>query len=136
METITKVAWAHIKDGKLLCVRTKGLELFYNVGGKPEPGESDEDALVREVKEEVGVDLMCNTIRFLCEFRGPGIDKAVGKEVIFKLFDATCIGTPHIPTGEHASESAELKWVGPEEKMSLPVLGQQAIDWLVEHKYM
>jgi 8-oxo-dGTP diphosphatase len=134
--TITRVAWAHIKDGKLLCVRSKGLDLFYNVGGKTETGETDIDALVREVKEEVGVDLVRETIRPMCVIKGPGVDKSAGKEIILKLFQGVCVGTPHIPQGEDASESAELKWVGRNEKGCMPLLGQWVVDWLVAHRYM
>ncbi len=48
------VAGVCVEDGKLLLVRdTHGF--WAGVGGWIEPGESPEDALVREVKEELGV---------------------------------------------------------------------------------
>lgn len=50
MSTLRKVVWLHISQRRLLCVRTRGLEIFYNVGGKLDHGESDRDALIREVK--------------------------------------------------------------------------------------
>ncbi|MGC9551516.1 NUDIX domain-containing protein, partial [Vibrio metoecus] len=46
------LAWVLIQDGKLLAVRSKGKALFYFPGGKREAGESDEEALIREIKEE------------------------------------------------------------------------------------
>ena len=124
---ITKVALAHIKDGKLLCVRTKGLELFYNVGGKPELGESLEDALVRESKEEISVDLKRDTIKFLVEFSGPGVDKAKGKTVVFKLYTAQFDGEPKV-----SEEIEEMAYLDMNDLDKLPHLGKMAMSWLFQ----
>ncbi|MBR3924306.1 MAG: NUDIX domain-containing protein, partial [Kiritimatiellae bacterium] len=45
-----------VKDGKLLLCRAKGGKSTYLPGGHIEFGESGRIALVREVKEELGVD--------------------------------------------------------------------------------
>jgi len=55
--TLWAVAWVHVRDGRLLAVRTRGRELFYLPGGKPEDGETARQALVREVDEETGLRL-------------------------------------------------------------------------------
>jgi len=54
---IIEVVGAIILDakGRLLTVRKRGTERFMLPGGKPEPGETDEVALVRELQEELGV---------------------------------------------------------------------------------
>lgn len=53
--TMLAVAGVIIEDGKLLLVRdTHGF--WAGVGGWIEPGESPEDALIREFREELGVD--------------------------------------------------------------------------------
>ncbi len=70
-KVIDKLAWIFIKDGKLLMVRSKGKELFYLPGGKREAGESDEQALVREIKEEISVDLVPDSIKYVDIYR-PG----------------------------------------------------------------
>ena len=49
---IDKIGAVVIKDGKLLVVREKGMDVFFIPGGKREPGESDEEALRREMLEE------------------------------------------------------------------------------------
>lgn len=59
---IDKLAWVAIAPGtldgqRLLVVRSRGRELFYLPGGKREPGETDHQALVREIHEELGVTL-------------------------------------------------------------------------------
>jgi 8-oxo-dGTP diphosphatase len=56
-ELIEKVAWIRLEDGQVLAARTHGKILFYLPGGKPEPGESNEQALAREIAEELGVTL-------------------------------------------------------------------------------
>jgi 8-oxo-dGTP pyrophosphatase MutT (NUDIX family) len=56
-ELIEKVAWIRLEDGQVLAARTHGKTLFYLPGGKPEPGESNEQALAREIAEELGVTL-------------------------------------------------------------------------------
>ena len=45
-----------VKDGKLLLCRAKGGETTYLPGGHIEFGETGRQALVREVREELGVD--------------------------------------------------------------------------------
>ena len=57
MAELASVGWVHIRDGRLLGVRTHGRDRFYLPGGKPEPGETPEAALSREVEEELGVTL-------------------------------------------------------------------------------
>lgn len=45
------------EQGHLLTVRKRGTEKYIQPGGKPEPGETDHQTALREVKEEIGVDL-------------------------------------------------------------------------------
>ncbi len=67
MEIIRKVALAVFNNKKqLLQVRTdKQEKVFYTLGGKPDTEESDENALIREVNEEIGCDLDQSSIKFL-----------------------------------------------------------------------
>lgn len=59
MQTRTRLAAIIIKDGKLLLVKGhKKYREFWTPGGKPEQGESDTEALSRELKEELGVELI------------------------------------------------------------------------------
>ena len=52
-----------VKDGKLLVCRAKGASTCYLPGGHIEFGEKGREALVREMKEETGLDATCG--RFL-----------------------------------------------------------------------
>ncbi len=44
MKQLQSVAWLHEKDGKVLCVKSKGKDKYFIPGGKPEPGETLEQA--------------------------------------------------------------------------------------------
>jgi len=72
---IDKLAWVFIKDNKLLVARSKDKALFYLSGGKREQGESDEQALLREIKEELSVDIIPNTVKYAQTFTAPADGK-------------------------------------------------------------
>ena len=58
MRRIFKAAALIIKDKKLLIAKPIGKPFFINPGGKYEEGESPEECLKRELKEELEVDLV------------------------------------------------------------------------------
>lgn len=60
---IDKLAYICLKNGKILCTLSKGKSVWYIPGGKREGNETDEQALIREVKEELSVDLVKNSIK-------------------------------------------------------------------------
>lgn len=83
MKIIDKIAWIYIKDKKVLCTLTKGKEKYYSPGGKREQGETDEETLIREVKEEVTVDIKMDTIQYYGTFEAQADGKEEG--VIVKM---------------------------------------------------
>lgn len=46
-----------IRDGKVLMVKNARASYYYSVGGRVKYNETCDEAIVREVKEELGVDL-------------------------------------------------------------------------------
>lgn len=46
-----------IKDGKVLMIQNQNAPYFYSVGGRVQFDESCEEAVKREVREELGIDL-------------------------------------------------------------------------------
>jgi 8-oxo-dGTP pyrophosphatase MutT (NUDIX family) len=54
MKIIHKIAAVVIKDDAFLMVRKKGKDVWTSLGGHPEEGETEEQALLREIKEEMG----------------------------------------------------------------------------------
>lgn len=54
MNSIHKIAAVVIQDNKFLMVRKKGKDIWTSLGGHPEEGEGEEEALLREIREEMG----------------------------------------------------------------------------------
>jgi 8-oxo-dGTP pyrophosphatase MutT (NUDIX family) len=68
MKVIDKLAWIEIQKKSILSTLSKGKDTFYIPGGKREIGESDEAALIREIKEELSVDLLEPTLSYIGTF--------------------------------------------------------------------
>jgi len=56
-----------IKNGKFLMVRCRSADYLYSVGGRIKFGETAEEAVVREVKEETGTELEIDRLGFIYE---------------------------------------------------------------------
>ncbi len=124
---IDKLAWLHIKDGKLLAVRSKGKSLFYLPGGKREAGESDQQALLREISEELSVTLEPSTLRYAGTFSGPADGKAAGVTVQLTCYFAGYQGelTPDM-------EIEELKYLSTEDRAITSIAAWVVMAWLQE----
>lgn len=61
---IDKLTLLYIKERKLLFCRSRRRSKYYLPGGKREKGEKDQEALVREIKEELNVYLVIETLKF------------------------------------------------------------------------
>lgn len=79
-------------------------------GGKVEPGESEEEALIRECREELGVD-----IRLL---RRIGGDWPLGASAILRVWTAEVVDGVPQPLEDHS----ELRWLEPHEWDDVPWL--------------
>lgn len=89
---IDKLAFIYIKDKKLLITLSKGKDTWYTPGGKREVGESDIDALIREVKEELTVDLKPQTIKKYGIFEAQAHGKPAGTIVRMTCYKADFSG--------------------------------------------
>lgn len=69
MKIIHKVAAIVIQNNKFFLVRKKGKDIWTNLGGHLEEGETEEQALLREIKEEMGCD--AKIIKKLGDFDAP-----------------------------------------------------------------
>lgn len=70
-----KSAGIIIKDGALLVLRSKGKDTFYAPGGKLDSGETPEQALCRELQEEVSITVKEEALRLFGRFEAPAHDK-------------------------------------------------------------
>lgn len=102
------VVGAAILDGeRLLAARRRepsalagGWEL---PGGKVEPGESDRDALLRECREELGVEIALG--------ERVGADWAMAGDAVLRVWTATVVAGEPQPLEDHS----ELRWLAPPE---------------------
>jgi len=85
---IDKLAWIRIENRRVLSTLSKGKETFYIPGGKRKPGESDEEALRREIREELSVELVPETIRPFGVFEAQAHGKTEGVVVRMTCFMA------------------------------------------------
>lgn len=105
MKKIDKVALIYVKDSKVLTTLSKGKDTYYMPGGKREPGESDHETLIREIKEELSVDIVENTINFYGTFEAQAEGKAEGVVVTMTCYMAKFNGTLY-----PASEIEKFGW--------------------------
>lgn len=105
MKFIDKVAWIQIENGKILLARSRGKDVWYIPGGKREARESDKETLMREVKEELTVDLIPETIAYLHTFKAQAHGKPEGVFVQMTCYTADYIGEL-VP----AAEIEEMGW--------------------------
>ena len=56
-----------IKDDKILMVKNNRVDYYYSVGGRIQFGETAEQAVKREVKEELGFEVEIDRLGFICE---------------------------------------------------------------------
>jgi 8-oxo-dGTP diphosphatase len=92
MVFIDKLAFVYVQDEKVLMSRSRGKDTWYIPGGKREPGESDVEALIREVKEELDVHLIPETIRWYGVFEAQAHGKPEGVMVRMTCYVATFSG--------------------------------------------
>lgn len=78
MDLIDKLAWIYIKDRKILSSKSYGKDVWYLPGGKRIPGETDMEALTREVKEEFTIELIPETVKYLETFKAQAHGKPEG----------------------------------------------------------
>ena len=114
MTVIDKVAFLYLKDGKILSTRSKGKDKYYIPGGKRETGETDVETLVREVKEELSVDIIESSAQFYGVFEAQAHGKAEG--VIVKMI---CYTAEYAGELKADSEIAEIVWLTTEDNESV-----------------
>ena len=106
MAVIDKVAFLYLQDGKILSTRSKEKDKYYIPGGKREVGETDIETLVREVKEELSVDIVESSAKLYGVFEAQAHGKAEG--VVVKM---TCYTAEYTGELKADSEIAEIVWL-------------------------
>jgi ADP-ribose pyrophosphatase YjhB (NUDIX family) len=119
---------AVIKDdqGRLLLIKRghePGAGLWSLPGGRIEPGETDAEALVREMREETGLDVQAGPLLGSVRRPAPG-----GNVLDIRDYGATITGG----TLRAGDDAAEARWVAPGDLAGLPItegLVEALTDW-------
>jgi 8-oxo-dGTP diphosphatase len=107
------VGVALLRDGRVLAAHRQGgtdsAGGWEFPGGKVEPGESDESAAVREIREELGLEVRIDS--------SLGLEQHIGDRYLLRVYVGRVVaGEPTL------HEHHEVRWLGPDE------LDQ--VDWL------
>jgi 8-oxo-dGTP diphosphatase len=124
---IDKLAWIYIQDQRILSTRSKGKDTYYLPGGKRERGEADHEALLREIKEELEVDLHPATITFFGQFEAQAHGRPEGTLIRMLCYTADFSGEIRA-----ASEVEEVAWLQYADKEKTSPVDQIIFDFLKE----
>ncbi len=104
-----------------------GKGLWSIPGGRIEPGESDEQAVIREVQEETGLAVTCG--RLLGAAEVPGLAGAV---VVIRDYEAFVVSGPRrdptvtagAPVATAGDDAADVRWVTDAEADAMEARGE------------
>lgn len=117
---IDTVAWVRVDNGRILVARPRGKDVFYIPGGKREGGETDRQALCREITEELTVTLLPGTIRQAGTYAAAQPDGV--------LVRMSCYTADYSGTLTASSEIAELAWFSYADRPQVPPVDQLLFD--------
>lgn len=106
MKQIDKIALIIIENGKILSTKSIGKNKYYIPGGKRENNETDHQTLIREIKEELSVDILQETIRYVGTFIAQSDGDTDGVNV-----KMTCYKADYIGVLKKNNEIAEIRWL-------------------------
>lgn len=109
---IDKLALIEIKNNKILSTKSKGRDTYYLPGGKRELGESDIEALIREIAEELTVNIDPVSVKFYGEFSAQAHGHPQGIIVNMRCYTASFNGTL-----QAAAEIEEVTWLSYKDKL-------------------
>jgi 8-oxo-dGTP diphosphatase len=124
---IDKLAWIYIKDRKIFSTRSKNKDTFYIPGGKRINGENDQQALIREIKEELSIDVIPETIKHVCTFEAQAHGKPEGT-----MIRMTCYGGDYTGEIKADNEIDEIVWLAHSGKEKSSPVDKLVFDWLKE----
>lgn len=114
-------------NGMLLCVKRNPLKpqggKWGSIAGKKEKGESDLDAIVREIKEESGINVNRKDLKYIktwkVVFDSPK-DGVQYKSFSYSLYNINLCSEPDVSLKE--DELVEYGWFTPKEALRLPLV--------------
>lgn len=120
---IDTVAWVRIEDGRILCARPRGKDVFYIPGGKREGAESDLETLVREIKEELAVLIEPGTVTHVGTYEAEAPGAPPGTVVRMSCYTGDYEGDLTA-----SSEIEEMAWFSYADRAVVPPVDQALFD--------
>ena len=123
------LAWICIDKRKVLCARTIGNDIFYLPGGKRQPGESNWEGIFREVKEELNVSLIKETLKECLVVKEKAHGFSAPTWVEMRCFTADYQGDLTA-----SSEIEEIAWFGLKDITHCAPANQRVLEYLAEQQ--
>ena len=127
LSEIDKIAYIRTENGKILSTKSRGKTKYYIPGGKREGNETDEETLIREIREELNVSIISTTINYFGTFTAQADSHKVG--VVVKM---TCYSAEFEGILEPCSEIEEIKWLSYTDREQVSEVDKLIFDFLKE----
>lgn len=127
MKLIDKLAWIHLKNRSILSTKSYGKDTYYIPGGKREQGESDLQALCREIREELSVELLPASLQWLGTFEAQAHGHPEGT-----IVRMTCYLADYTGELAPAAEIEEMAWLQYADKHKISAVDKLIFDHLKE----
>ncbi|PAC32259.1 NUDIX domain-containing protein [Flectobacillus sp. BAB-3569] len=127
MKVIDKLAWIELQNQSILSTKSYGKDKFYIPGGKRELGETDEQALLREIEEELSVKLQAETLKYIGTFEAQAHGHPDG--VIVRM---TCYAGKYTGELKASSEIEEIQWLRYADQDKIAEVDKLIFDYLRE----
>jgi 8-oxo-dGTP pyrophosphatase MutT (NUDIX family) len=131
IKIIDKIAWIELKDKSILSTKSYGKDKYYIPGGKRETGETDEQALVREINEELSIVISSETINYIGTFEAQAHGHSEG--ILVKM---TCYSVKYTGVLKANSEIEEIKWLKYSDKDKISEVDKLIFDSLKENNLL
>jgi 8-oxo-dGTP diphosphatase len=106
MKEIDKIALILLENGKILSTKSIGKNKYYIPGGKREKNETDQQTLIREIKEELSVIVLHETMEYVGTFTAQSDGETEGINV-----KMTCYKAGYSGVLKKNSEIEEIRWL-------------------------
>ena len=124
---IDKLAWININNRRILSTRSRGKDTYYIPGGKREINETDQEALIREIREELSINLIPESLEHVGTFEAQAHGQAEG--VVVRM---TCYSGKYEGDLCCASEVEEMVWFEHKDRERSSPVDKIIFDWLKE----
>jgi 8-oxo-dGTP diphosphatase len=129
MREIDKIALIILENDKILSTKSIGKNKYYIPGGKRENDETDHQTLIREIKEELSVDILHATIKYVGTFIAQSDGDTAGVKV-----KMTCYKADYTGILKKNNEIEEIRWLSYNDLYLISEVDKIIFDFLRKRK--